>query len=228
MKIYQRVRFNRVMSLLLIATLVFNLFAFIIPSSVFAATEQQIAGKETFTLEDLIAGSATAEDVYGVLERSTVPDIVGYDEALRMNHVRRLYEDEADNLNTVIFLNADGSKTMYVFDHPIKYIGEDGTVKDISLEIAESGMNGSGYQSISSPALTTFSAQFSDGISLSGNGVEIRLAPVLTTTNTGVAARTTLGSLNTYAEVQKIDSKKVSYRYDDVTTVEYSLTYTGF
>lgn len=224
MKRKTRTCFNRIVSLLLMLILVFNLFAFVGPSAVSAVPELQTASSDALTLEDLIAGHATAEDIYGVLDQSTVPDIIGYEEAKINNHVQRLYEDEGDSLNTVIFLNADATQTMYVFDFPVKYVDKNGTIRDVSLEIADKRTGGSKYQSEASPALTTFSAQFSDGVSLNGNGVDIRLVPVLSSANT----RTTSASSKLSSEAQRIDEKTVSYRYNDVTTVEYSLTYTGF
>ena len=44
-------------------------------------------------------------------------------------HVLRLREQEED-LNTVVFQNRDGNKTMYYFDQPVKYVDENGNIKD--------------------------------------------------------------------------------------------------
>ncbi len=37
------------------------------------------------------------------------------------------------DLNAVFFLNADGTKTAYLFDYPVKYIDESGTVHFTAL-----------------------------------------------------------------------------------------------
>lgn len=75
-----------------------------------------------------------SEDVYSslTLDPEAVPDIIGEDSATEAGHVRRLYSEE-DDLSTVIFQNADGTKTAYYYSYPVKYIDEDGKTKDIPL-----------------------------------------------------------------------------------------------
>lgn len=212
--------------------LVLSLCMSILPSSVFAVSESKTANDTAPTLEDFLAGNATAEDIYGVLDESTVPEIIGYEEAVRKNHVRRLYEDEGEELNKVVFLNVDGSKTMYTFDFPVKYIDEDGNIRDITLEIADSTTQSGEFESAANAAITTFSAQFTDGITLTGSDAEIRLVPVLPSVVSGTTTMSSSSILDSSAnpvpEAQRIDENTIEYSYDDVTTVEYSLTYTGF
>ena len=212
--------------------LVFSLCMSILPSSVFAVSESETAKDITPTLEDFLAGNATAEDIYGVLDESTVPEIIGYEEAVRKNHVRRLYEDEGEELNKVVFLNVDGSKTMYTFDFPVKYIDNNGKIQDITLEIADSTTQNSKFESAANPAMTTFATRFTDGITLSSSDAEIRLVPDLSYVKNEAVTMSSTAMLDNnpslMAEAQRIDEKTIEYRYDDVTTVEYSLTYTGF
>ena len=89
------------------------------------------------TLADVAAGLATPEDLYGEIAPETVPAAVGLDIARERTHVRRLYEDEGENLNQVVFQNADGTKTLYFFDYPVKYVNGAGKTSDISLEIVK-------------------------------------------------------------------------------------------
>ena len=42
--------------------------------------------------------------------------------------------DEEDDLNTIVFMNADTTRTKYYFGHPVKYVDENGVTKDISLK----------------------------------------------------------------------------------------------
>lgn len=44
-------------------------------------------------------------------------------------HVIRLRELEED-LNTIVFQNRDGNKTMYYFEQPVKYVDKNGNIKD--------------------------------------------------------------------------------------------------
>jgi len=210
------------------------LFSYLPASAIAVAPEETPAeAPREITLSDVIAGVATIEDLYGKLDESVVPDAIGYEEAVKKQHVARLYEEEGNDLNKVIFLNADGSKTMYTFDYPVKYQTAAGEIQDISLDIADSLSTDAAFVSASADAVTTFSANLSDGISLSGNGVQIGLIPLLPTSSSGNnMAQTgsmgaTSGNLTLHTAI-RLDEKTVSYYYDDKTTIEYSLTYTGF
>ncbi len=75
---------------------------------------------EMTDLEKVIAGVASVEDLFGTIDSDTVPEAVGFENAKSKNHIERLYSAETD-LNTVIFRNIDGSKTMYIYDYPVKY-----------------------------------------------------------------------------------------------------------
>lgn len=133
-------------------------------------------------------------------------------------------------MNKVVFLNIDGTKTMYTFDYPVKYIDESGKIKDITLEIADSETAAAGFVTEANNAVTTFSNHLSDGISLSGNGVEINLVPALPKTNVsmeGMSAKASVNAQSSYT-AKRIDEKTIEYPYDANTTIEYSLTYTGF
>ena len=53
-------------------------------------------------------------------------------------HIRRDYEAEQNEpLSNVIYYNADGSKTMYIMEDPIRYIDANGQIKDKSIKITE-------------------------------------------------------------------------------------------
>lgn len=50
----------------------------------------------------------------------------------RGDHTQRLRDEEGDDLNKLVYRNRDGSKTMYLYDHPVEYRDERGQVQDIS------------------------------------------------------------------------------------------------
>jgi len=172
------------------------------------------------TLEDLLAGAATVEEVYGELERETVPEIVGYEAAKKAMHVRRLYADEGENLNKVVFLNADLTKTVYLFDHPVKFVDEKGMIQDITLKIKED-LSSNTLMTAKASAVTSFSKNSVDGIGLRESGVSLSLVPILPEKSASSLSRS-----NTRARL--VDQKKVVYSYDTKTELEYALTYTGF
>lgn len=174
------------------------------------------------TYEDVLAGIVSPYDYFGELDEDTVPDAVGIETAKERVHIRRLYDEEPD-LNTVIFENPDGSRTMYVFDYPVKYIADDGSVKDISLEITPHAEVTGAYETKSAAITTTFAQEITEGIAMKDDKLSIQLIPQL-------PIQSSSRSLAAVAEtnVKQIDEKTVAYTYDSDTTIEYSLTYTGF
>ena len=137
----------------------------------------------------------------------------------------RVRAEEGDSLNTIVIDNGDGTHTMTLYDHPVKFINQDGKTEDISLEITSTD-NGA-YKSKANNIQTVFPQKISDGISLSGDGVNINLKPTLVTASLDKSyTKPTVSPIT--AAVTKIDNETVSYRYDNKTTLEYSLTYTGF
>ena len=144
------------------------------------------------------------------LDSETVPKAVGYEEARKKGHTQRMYNEEGTNLNTVVFMNDDGSRTEYLFDYPVKYVDDEGKIEDVSLNIVDSNEENVRFETEAGNAITKFPNELSDGIELKGNHTEISLIP------------------HADSEAQRIDEKTISYDYDEKTTLEYSLTYTGF
>ena len=140
-------------------------------------------------------------------EKILLPDIVkGDNDASRFIGRAKAKEN---SLNTFVFKNQDGTQTMKVYSHPVKYIDEKGNIQDISTGIKVN--NDGTFETKANSIKTVFSKELKDGIMLQANNVNIRL----------VSNKATDGKLSE-------DNKIVSYVYDDKTTIEYSLTYTGF
>ena len=203
----------------------------------------------------------SAVDTATVTSNATVEDVTSENISFAGARVRA---EEGDGLNTIVIDNGDGTHTMTLYDHPVKYVDEKGEVQDISLEIAQT-TDGS-YKTKANDIQTVFPQKISDGISLSGKGVSVKLTPsaqppserevaaepsegVTPSTaysgnslnpstadavplpldkggNTGTEA--TLGQISADTTVTRLDNETVSYYYDNKTTLEYSLTYTGF
>ncbi len=142
-------------------------------------------------------------------EEFALPDIVPEEEAVERGYIGRVKEEEKDNF-TFVFKDSENMRTMRVYSHPVKYTDKDGNTKDITLDIQS--RPGGGFETKDNSIKTTFGAKLSDGIRLQSEDVDIKLIPA--------------NSLNraTLSE----DSKTVSYTLDEKTSLEYSLTYTGF
>ncbi len=81
------------------------------------------------------AGDLTLEQLQTAqLAQEDTPEIVSAEAIEEKAHVNRLWEQEED-LNSIVFQNRDGSKTMYYYSTPVKYVDEAGEVKDKSNEI---------------------------------------------------------------------------------------------
>lgn len=64
-----------------------------------------------------------------------LPDIIEAEEAEENKYVGRLAAMEKD-LSTFVFANEDGTQTLRMFSHPVKFVDEDGKTKLILLEQA--------------------------------------------------------------------------------------------
>jgi hypothetical protein len=72
------------------------------------------------------------------------PEIIT-DEMIRQGkHVNRLWEQEPD-LNSILFQNKDGTKTLYTYDEPVKYKDKDGKIKDKNTELS-TGIDKTSYK----------------------------------------------------------------------------------
>ena len=139
----------------------------------------------------------------------------------------RVIADEGDSLYTTVVDNGNGTRTMTLHGYPVKYINDSGKIQDISLEITNTTEGA--YKTKANSVQTVFPKTLSEGISLSNDDVSIKLKPRVSTVSSGAALSKSISEqISADFSVTKIDNKTVSYYYDSKTTLQYSLTYTGF
>ena len=63
-----------------------------------------------------------------ILDNEDSPTYVDAEQFEEAGHVQRLHEEE--ELDTYVYLNADGSKSVYYMDQDVKFIDEQGNVRD--------------------------------------------------------------------------------------------------
>lgn len=165
----------------------------------------------SLTLNDTSV-TALKINAHETTEEFVLPDIVDSVEAEEKGYTERLKSKETD-LSTFVFKNKDGTNTMRVFSHPVKYVAENGEIKDISLDI-KANRNG-GYITANHEIITTFKNKLTEGISLEYNDVQVKLIPLFSANTTPVAELCDNG-------------KTVTYDVDDATSFVYGLTYAGF
>ena len=149
-----------------------------------------------------------------LIPQEDIPPAVGKELAAERGHMLRLRASEG-NLNTVVFRNQDQTQTMYVFNHPVKYVNTVGEIKDISIEIADSTKEQGAFVTKDAYVQTFFPRDLYDGVTVSADDVSIRSVPV------APASRNT-------AQAYRVDSETVAYPYGKNTSLEYTLTYTGY
>ena len=179
------------------------------------------------TLFSLPASALDTKNTTGIGVDNTDTSV----EIISSSAAHSVRSEEVDNLYTTVVDNKDGTHTMTLHDHPVKFIGENGEIEDISFEITAS-KNG-GYETAASIGKTVFPQKISEGITLSGNGVNLKLTPQKavapikpSTVSLDSVANRSLKMID--SAVTKLDTETVSYVYDSKTSFEYSLTYTGF
>ena len=144
----------------------------------------------------------------GDTEEFVLPAIVSEEEAQENGYVAR-DKDLEENLYTFVFRNADGTGTMRLYSHPVKYIDSEGETRDITLDVKEDG-NG-GYVSADHYVVTQFPHDFTEGIELGYEDTDLHITAEITGEN--VFAEKTGGS--------------VTYSADENTDYVYTLTYEG-
>ena len=184
---------TRTISVLLSLCLIVSMLACIAPVSATASTEY------------------TTANYYDNIANFTAPDIVEIDEVTNNRYIGREKESETD-LYTFVFKNEDGSNTMRVFSHPVKYVDENGVTQDISLDITQNDVGI--FEAANHYVRMSLASNLVDGISLEYEDIKIDMSAISV-------------SSTTYSANLSDDSRHVSYKADDNTMYVYSLTYAG-
>lgn len=155
-----------------------------------------------------------------VLTDEDKPEIISEDAITEKGHVNRLWEQESD-LNTIIFQNRDGKKTMYYFTEPVKYKDKDGNIKDKKNKLTEQENT---YTNAENDINSYFPKKIhkNKGVVLRHNDIEIEVAPLIN--GSSGASRQTGHNKNG----QPTDSVVYPAVFDDSISVRYTPTFGGF
>ena len=148
-----------------------------------------------------------------VLPDADKSEVISDDLIAERDHVNRLWEQEED-LNTIIFQNRDGTKTMYWFDQPVKYVDENGEVKDKKNELTEQGND---YTNTENDINSYFPKKIhkNKGVVLRYNDIEIEIAPLINGSS-GASRQTGHnkdGKATDVVEYPNVFDKNISVRY---------------
>lgn len=142
-------------------------------------------------------------------QEKVFPDIISEAEITEKGYVYRERELE-ENLNTVVLKNSDGTYTLRLFDFPVKYVDDSGDIKDISLSLSKD--NDGSYRSYQHKTDIRLSKKLCDGISLEYENIDLVLKP----------------EVNNSTQAEEINERTITYKIDENTSYEYSLTCAGF
>ncbi|MBQ8288144.1 MAG: DNRLRE domain-containing protein, partial [Clostridia bacterium] len=120
-------------------------------------------------------------------------------------------KDAEHDLHSVVFENADGGLTLFYYNDPVKYVDENGVVRDKSNKLQ--ARTGGGFETVAGDIQTAFPKQLKDGITMQKGAWQLGLAPA--------ENFTAIGTLSS-------DRTTVTYARDAVTRYEYNLTSMGF
>jgi RHS repeat-associated protein len=150
------------------------------------------------------------------LEQNDVPEQLNYEELVEQGYIQRLYNEEQD-LYSYLFGNEDGTKTRFYYQYPVKYIDENGIIRDKSLGIVSKFVNGvERFVSRDSDIAVTFHNSLAQGVELAYKELSLSMIPE----TTGLTLLPMLADLSD-------DGKSVRYTLDEATYIDYSLTHTG-
>jgi len=235
---------------LLLATLIFA--SITQPFSVTAAEEQPTVtltdSSQLWTPKKEIAlpnyeGDLSLEELAtAMLPAEDTPEIVSQDAIEENGHVNRLWEQEED-LNSIVFQNRDGTKTMYYYPDAVKYVDSDGVVRDKSNLLTENisqerFKSDYAYVNAANDIRTYFPKTLDKktGVVLEGYGVSVDFTPLSFGTQKDVGKELTLGAESAYAREgsvqteQKTDQDVVLYHnvFGKNTTLRFTPTFEGF
>lgn len=121
-----------------------------------------------------------------ILPISELPEVIDREDAIARGHVARLKNEETD-MHSVIFQNNDGTKSLYMFASPVKYIDSNGNVKDKRTTLSQTA---SGYATADNDVQLSFGTNPTANVAYLNDSINI--TPVSATSVTGFSQNNTM------------------------------------
>lgn len=136
-------------------------------------TNMDLLPSQTVDSDEAISAEYTLEEELAQLcEDSGIFRYIDKDNFLQLEHVARLTEEET--LNTYVFQNQDGTKSVYYMGENVKYVAPDGSIRDKDITLVSVA---DGYTMRDNEVQLVLPAQAAEGIAVSYNGNSVRLIP---------------------------------------------------
>ena len=223
--------FSRALAVLMVISLLLSgstLSALAKETSITSNSSSNVGYDDAFIKENDVSFSEKTdlneEDLF-FSEESMIPKCIEEYQIDMSKHIQRL--TELEELNTYVFENADGTRSIYIMDENVKYIDENGVVKekDISLK-SKTG----GYGILQSNIDLLIPANPMHGIDFKYSGFAIKLIPIgLQTTVSATQSDNSIVYDKAYGENTKlVYTPLLSGIKGDIVLSEYTgdVTYT--
>lgn len=148
------------------------------------------------------------------IEYASIPEQLDVEELKAQGFSTRVKSEETD-LSDIVLEKNDGTRALYIFDSPVKYISDDGDVIDKSNKVIK---NGSAFKSESNDIEVTLPLSLSSGITVDDEELNLSMRPIR---NNNLARLLSVG--------KKSGEESVKYEdvFDEYTDIEYTYTYDG-
>lgn len=140
----------------------------------------------------------------------------------------RMLEAEGD-LSTVCMANTDGTVSMYFFPYPVKYVDENGQVKDKSNALTTHVRDGYAFINAENDIRTSFPDNVNNRpVRLTMGSYTIEVAPLTVPTRQSIAD--TFISLGSPIQAEKLDAETVLYEgaFGTDTAIRYQPQFNGY
>ena len=176
--------------------------------------------------ENMIAKEYASESGLDIstLTVDNLPEFISKSHERELKAVETIDSADAETLNTLTLVNADGSKTAIIYDRPIKYVDkEEKAIKFIDNSLVKSKDRQFAYTNAANVFDFSMSKKASDGIVLEDlDGNTLSVTPVIKTDATA--------AYNNNYEFNGMSYKVVEYKdvFGDGTRLQYAASDTGF
>lgn len=148
------------------------------------------------------------------IDKDSIPALLDIDRLKSQGFISRLKSEEK-SMCEIVLEKDDGTKALYLFDSPIKYIDEDGNTIDKSNKAVR---NGSAFKCKSNDIDVILPAVLSSGIIFNDDELKIIMRPMKTA---NIGRIMSVGMIN---DEDSVLYKDVFYKYTDI---EYTYNYDG-
>ncbi len=195
----------------LISALIAFLMSVTIATTAFAQTDNSITLNEE---QNQLQTVEPLQEEKTSIEYASIPEQLDVAELKAQGFSARVKSEETD-LSDIVLEKNDGTRALYIFDSPVKYISDDGDVIDKSNKVIK---NGSAFKSESNDIEVTLPLSLSSGITVDDEELNLSMRPI---SNNNLVRVLSVG--------KKSGEESVKYEdvFDEYTDVEYTYTYDG-